>query len=69
MSHSERDQPFAKKHVSHQDAYEVDFSSAAATAEWSVQPWELWKGAGVAHGIQPLDQHEDHPGCTCRERS
>ncbi|KAK1345879.1 hypothetical protein QTO34_008344 [Cnephaeus nilssonii] len=37
--------------------------------ELSLQPWELREGAGVAHRIQPLDQHEDNPGCTCPERT
>lgn len=46
----------------HQDVYEMDFSSAAATAELLLQLWELWKGAGVAHRIQPLDQYKDNPG-------
>lgn len=46
----------------HQDVCEVSFfAAAAATAELLLQLWELWKGAGVADGIQPLDESEEHP--------
>lgn len=45
-----------------QDVYEVDFGSSVATAELLLQLWEMWKGAGVASGLQSLDQYKDHPG-------
>lgn len=54
----------------HQDVCEMHFSSAAAaTAELLLQLWELWEGAGVAYGVQSLDEFKHNPGRTCPERS
>lgn len=48
--------------VCHQDVCEVPSSSTVgATAELFYQLWELWKGAGVADGIQPLAQFKVNP--------
>ena len=45
-----------------QDDYEVDVCSAAPADELLLQIWELWKGVGMANGIQSLDESKDNTG-------
>lgn len=62
MSNGRREEKFKGSIAYDQYVYEMDLTPAAATAELLLQFWELWKGPGVANGIQSLDQFKSNSG-------